>query len=82
FLDSDGVVKCGNAGAAVAGCTPLNFFNLNDSSNLATLQGMVVNPIVTSVYTVKQFEANANGSLFDLPAGTVSLATGISYRKE
>ncbi|CAD7732591.1 Vitamin B12 transporter BtuB [Xanthomonas hydrangeae] len=82
FLDGDGVVKCGSAGATVAGCTPLNFFNLNDSSNLTTLQGMVVNPIVTSVYTVKQFEANANGSLFDLPAGTVSLASGISYRKE
>ncbi|WP_225042107.1 TonB-dependent receptor domain-containing protein [Xanthomonas campestris] len=82
FLDSDGVVKCGSAGAVIAGCTPLNFFNLNDSSNLATLQGMVVNPIVTSVYTVKQFEANANGTLFEMPAGAASLAAGLSYRKE
>lgn len=76
------MVKCGSAGAAIAGCTPLNFFNLNDSSNLATLQGMVVNPIVTSVYTVKQFEANANGTLFEMPAGAASLAAGLSYRKE
>ncbi|QHG87226.1 MULTISPECIES: TonB-dependent receptor domain-containing protein [Xanthomonas] len=82
FLDSDGTVRCGSAGAPIAGCTPLNFFNLNDPSNLATLQGKVVNPIVTSVYTVKQFEANANGTLFDLPAGGVSLAAGLSYRKE
>lgn len=43
---------------------------------------MVVNHIVTSVYTVKQFEANANGTLFELPAGAASLAAGISYRKE
>ncbi|BAE69717.1 conserved hypothetical protein [Xanthomonas oryzae pv. oryzae MAFF 311018] len=46
------------------------------------MQGMVVNHIVTSVYTVKQFEANANGTLFELPAGAASLAAGISYRKE
>ncbi len=82
FLDSGGTVKCGSAGAAIAGCTPLNFFNLNDSANLATLQGMVVNPIVTSVYTVKQFESNAKCTLFALPAGEASLAAGISYRKE
>ncbi|MEE7545823.1 TonB-dependent receptor, partial [Xanthomonas sp. Kuri4-1] len=82
FLDSDGVVKCGSAGAVIAGCTPINIFNLNDASNLAALQDLLVNPVVTSVYTVKQFEANANGNLFDLPAGTVSLAAGVSYRKE
>ncbi|SDF55624.1 TonB-dependent Receptor Plug Domain [Dyella sp. 333MFSha] len=82
FLDSDGTVRCGTAGNAIAGCTPLDIFNLNSASSLATLQSMIVNPTVTSVYTVKQFEANANGDLFDLPAGTVSLATGLSYRKE
>jgi outer membrane receptor protein involved in Fe transport len=82
FMDSDGTVRCGSAGNAIAGCTPLNIFNANDSGNLATLQSMIVNPVVTSVYTVKQFEANANGDLFQLPAGTVSLATGLSYRKE
>lgn len=82
FMDTDGVVKCGSAGNVISGCTPLNIFNINDASNLATLQSMVVNPKVSSVYTVKQVEANANGDLFQLPAGTVSLATGLSYRKE
>ncbi|WP_058196044.1 TonB-dependent receptor [Xanthomonas translucens] len=82
FLDSDGTVKCGSAGAAIAGCTPIDVFNLNSESNKAALEALVVNPIVTSVYRVKQFEANANGNLFDLPAGTVSLAAGVSYRKE
>jgi outer membrane receptor protein involved in Fe transport len=82
FRDTDGTVRCGSAGNAIAGCTPLDIFNLNAPSSLATLQSMIVNPTVTSVYTVKQWEANANGDLFDLPAGTVSLATGVSYRKE
>ncbi len=82
FLDVDGTVKCGSAGNVIAGCTPLNIFNLNDASSLGTLQAMIVNPVVTSVYTVKQAEANANGDLFQLPAGTVGLAVGVSYRKE
>lgn len=82
FMDTDGTVRCGTAGNAIAGCTPLNLFNINDPSGLSNLQSMVVNPSVGSVYTVKQLEANANGDLFDLPAGTVSLATGLSYRKE
>lgn len=82
FLDTDGVVKCGSAGNVIAGCTPINIFNINDASNTAALEAMLVNPVVTSIYTVKQIEANANGELFDLPAGTVSLAAGLSYRNE
>lgn len=82
FRDTDGTVRCGTAGNAIAGCTPLDIFNLNSASSLATLQSMIINPSVSTVYTVKQFEASANGDLFDLPAGTVSLATGFSYRKE
>lgn len=82
FKDTDGTVRCGSAGNAIAGCTPLDVFNLNSASSLATLQSMIVNPVVSSVYTIKQFEASANGDVFDLPAGTVSLATGFSYRKE
>ncbi|WP_313457537.1 TonB-dependent receptor [Stenotrophomonas sp.] len=82
FLDVDGTVKCGSAGNVIAGCTPLNIFNLNDASSLGTLQSMIVNPVVSSVYTVKQAEANANGDLFELPAGMVGLAVGVSYREE
>ncbi len=82
FADTDGTVKCGSAGNPIAGCTPINIFNINDAAYTNALQSMVVDPVVSSVYTVRQFEANANGSLFELPAGTVSLAAGVSYRKE
>ncbi|WP_045758189.1 TonB-dependent receptor domain-containing protein [Xanthomonas albilineans] len=82
FLDRDGTVKCGSAGAVIAGCTPIDVFNLNNPGNKAALRALQVNPMVTNVYTVKQFEANVNGNLFDLPAGAVSLAAGVAYRKE
>ncbi len=82
FLDGSGAVRCGTPGNVISGCTPIDIFNFNDASNLAALKASVINPVVSTVYTVKQFEANANGDLFSLPAGTVSLAVGASYRKE
>nr|WP_132141888.1 TonB-dependent receptor [Luteibacter rhizovicinus] len=77
-----GVVTCGTPGNPIANCTPINLFNLNDPATIKALKGIQVNPVTTTNYTVKQFEANANGDLFDLPAGTVNLAAGLSYRKE
>ncbi|MBT2118061.1 TonB-dependent receptor [Dyella sp. LX-66] len=83
YLDaSSGKVTCGTPGNPIAGCTPINIFNVNDPTTIAALKNIQRNPVTTTAYTVKQFEANANGGLFDLPAGTVNLATGFSYRKE
>ena len=33
FLDTDGVVKCGAPGNVIAGCTPLNIFNIDCYNN-------------------------------------------------
>ena len=82
FLDTDGVVKCGTAGHVIAGCTPINLFNVNDPATVASLKKLLVNPVTYYHYTMKQAEASANGQLFDLPAGAVNLAAGLSYRKE
>jgi outer membrane receptor protein involved in Fe transport len=82
FLDTDGVVKCGTAGNVIAGCTPLNIFNIEDPQTIATLQQYAVNPMNTTTYTTKGFEANASGELFNLPAGAVQLAFGAQWRKE
>ena len=82
FLDSDGIVKCGKAGAVIAGCTPLNIFNLNDPQTIATLGQFAVTPITNTLRVLRQGEVNASGELFELPAGAVSLAVGATYRKE
>lgn len=82
FRDTDGVVKCGTAGAVIANCTPLNIFNLDDPQTIATLRQYAVNPQFQQTYVQKGFEANASGELFDLPAGAAQLAFGAQWRKE
>ncbi|QEE24406.1 TonB-dependent receptor [Rhodanobacter glycinis] len=83
FLNSStGTVTCGTPSAPISNCTPINLFNINDPNTVTALKKIVVNPLYYNDYTTKQFEASANGELFDLPAGPVSLAAGLSYRKE
>lgn len=82
FLSSSGVVTCGTAAAPIANCTPINIFNVNDPATIAALKKLVVNPVTSYDYTMRQFELGANGELFDLPAGPVNLAAGLSYRHE
>jgi len=82
FLDTDGTVKCGSAGNVIAGCTPLNIFNIDDPQTIATLQQYAVDPMQTITYVSKGFEANASGELFQMPAGAAQLAFGAQWRKE
>ena len=82
FLDTDGVVKCGAAGAVISGCTPLNIFNINDPQTIATLSQYEARPVYSTMYQTRSFEANASGELFDLPAGAVQLAFGGAWREE
>ncbi|MEO8777148.1 MAG: TonB-dependent receptor [Rhodanobacter sp.] len=83
FLDSGtGGVTCGTPSAPISNCTPINLFNINDPKTVAALKKITISPLYYNDYTMKQFEASANGELFDLPAGPVSLAAGLSYRKE
>jgi outer membrane receptor protein involved in Fe transport len=82
FLSSSGVVTCGTAANPIANCTPINIFNINDPTTIAALKKLVVNPVTSYDYTMRQFELGANGELFDLPAGAINLAAGLSYRHE
>ncbi|GGA33833.1 TonB-dependent receptor [Dyella nitratireducens] len=82
FLSGNGVVTCGTPSAPIANCTPINIFNPNDPASVAALRKLVVNPDSFYRYTLEQFEIGANGELFDLPAGAVNLAAGLSYRRE
>ncbi|MGR4875106.1 TonB-dependent receptor domain-containing protein [Pseudoxanthomonas sp. LARHCG66] len=82
FLDTDGVVKCGAPGAIIAGCTPLNIFNIDDPQTIATLSQYEARPYYSTMRQNRSFEANASGELFNLPAGAVQLAFGASWREE
>ena len=83
FLDpTTGVVTCGTAAAPIAGCTPLNVFNIEDPQTIATLSAFESRPIYSTTYVQRGFEANASGELFDLPAGAAQLAFGAAWRRE
>ncbi len=83
FLDPvTGKVVCGTPGNIIAGCTPINIFNLNDPNTISVLRSAQSNPFVHLLYMTKQEEASVSGSLVDLPAGPLSLAVGVTHRRE
>ena len=57
-------------------------FNLNDPTTTAELSKFAAAPFYHRMQTSRRAEIGANGSLFDLPAGTAQLAVGMSYDKE
>ena len=82
FIDDTGVLRCGSNGVAISGCTPINIFNLDDPNTIAQLQ-KAGSPASSGFFsTEKVWRADLNGGLFELPAGTMQLAIGTSYRKE
>ncbi|MDC8011311.1 TonB-dependent receptor domain-containing protein [Tahibacter soli] len=88
FYDADGVARCGRPGAVIAGCVPINIFNVTDGTspegraNLEALQALAITPFAHSYATEKTAQFNLTGELFELPAGAVSLALGGEYRKD
>lgn len=84
FMDpATGQVTCGTAAAPVPGCdASFNPFNLQSPNSRAALQKSAVPALTNSYDQMRAFHASANGGLVDLPAGTMSLALGLSYRKE
>lgn len=83
FLSDDGQVLCGTPTNPIEGCTPINIFNVNDPGTIAQLQSVLVNPKFDSITASQKIgRFDVAGELFDLPAGAVSLAGGVSYRKD
>ena len=75
-------VLCGTPGNVIKGCTPINIFDLNDPTTISVLQAAGA-PASNGFFTQeKVWRGDLNGGLFELPAGTMQLAVGASYRKE
>lgn len=86
FIDADGVPTCGTPAAPIAGCTPINLFGLDASTaagqaQLAALRKLAVVTHYTDYTSDKTAYINANGELFQLPAGALQLAVGADYVK-
>ena len=84
FLNSQGVVQCGTAANPIAltDCTPFNFFDVTSPNTVAAFTNASGNTFTNVNYVERSVVAEVNGNLFDLPAGTVQLAGGVSYRKQ
>jgi len=78
----DGQVACASAADRAAGCVPWNI--LAGPGGTPNSVWNYVNYIGTARQVAKtdDFSANLTGGLFDLPAGTVSIAGGIEHRGE
>lgn len=77
-----GQVLCGTPGNVIAGCTPINIFNLEDPAQIAALQSISTNYRNEYTYESTGYALNANGELFDMPAGPVLMAVGAEYRTQ
>ncbi|KAA0068252.1 TonB-dependent receptor [Rhodanobacter sp. T12-5] len=56
--------------------------NIFDQANEPALKGLVNNPVYVYTNATKQVQFDANGELWDLPAGSMQLAVGALYRKQ
>ena len=87
FLDpTTGVVTCGTPDAPIlTGCTPFNIFDSNNGNDPAAVEAIknAALPAQNTVLNIEKYEhLDVSGGLFDLPAGTVQLAGGVSHRTE
>jgi hypothetical protein len=76
----NGIATCGTADAPIAGCVPLNLFNGSTgfTEEMANYVGYSFNELVST--GSNEFQANISGDLFELPAGMLGFAAGVSTR--
>src|SRR5699024_4519358 len=66
----------------VADCdASFNPFNMQAPNSIAALERANAHNTNTSTFRQKVWQANAEGGLFELPAGTVQLALGVNHRQ-
>ncbi|MES2402835.1 MAG: TonB-dependent receptor, partial [Pseudomonadota bacterium] len=63
-------------------CTPFDVFNQFNPHTQAVEAASGVSTQTDTYYISRTAHADISGGLFDLPAGTVSLAAGVSYNKQ
>ncbi|WP_114394231.1 TonB-dependent receptor domain-containing protein [Oleisolibacter albus] len=76
-----GVLQCRDAVARAQGCVPLNMFGYNTISKAAA-DYVRADQSRNAVINQKVVQANASGTIFELPAGPVGIAFGYENRLE
>ncbi|WP_129640947.1 TonB-dependent receptor plug domain-containing protein [Peristeroidobacter agariperforans] len=82
FDAGGGNIVCGTPGNVIAGCTPVNIFNVEDPVQIQALRDISTNYRTDYVYESQGYSINANGELFDTGAGAVLMAVGAEYRTQ
>lgn len=77
----NGTIQCRDATARAAGCVPINLFGVGTITPEAA-DYIRHDSVFKTALRQHVLQAFATGSIFELPAGKVSLAIGAEYRKE
>ncbi|MEP6632638.1 MAG: TonB-dependent receptor [Luteimonas sp.] len=89
FIDGGGTPTCGTPTTPIPNCVPVDFFGAPPDP--ATPQGQaqlsalaLIAPTTSNItdQNYRDFQANFDGDLFDVPAGTVQGAFGVEYRRD
>ncbi len=82
FLNSEGVVQCGTAASPISlgQCVPFNILGGPSASTKQALNYIMAREQSSAQSIIKDFTANITGGLFEMPAGTFSIAAGIEHR--
>ncbi len=83
FIDANGTPTCGTLAAPIAGCVPINIFNVETPTAIAALQRVQTSYATKHAYTTKSAALNFNGTLGSLTsAGDIQGAVGVEYRDQ
>jgi len=83
FFDAGGVARCGTAAAPIADCVPVNLFGPPGSLTPAMLDYIAASEVNRTQNDTRNLDSHVTtNQLFELPAGSVALAAGLSYRRE
>jgi iron complex outermembrane recepter protein len=87
YKDAAGNIVCGTDPATggtgpIAGCTPADIFAITAPATIAALDAASGNTFLQKLAWEKSEVAEVNGTVWDLPAGSVQLAAGVSHRKD
>ncbi len=82
FVDPvSGEVVCGTPGNIIAGCIPVDPFDINNPDQIDALNTIAASFNQSTMSSIKSFALGFTGEALDLPAGPFQLATGASYEE-